>query len=102
MNEPNNKSVLLNTNGPLQLGGTKTDLIELARILRWEHTPTIKGFIGCISNFTYNAYTYNLGQPADAKNAIPNCNYGVASAVFGIDSNFLVAILVCAAILISE
>lgn len=70
--------------------------------MHWDDVPTLKGFSGCVRNFTYNSYTYNLGQPAVFKNAIPNCNYGVSTAVFGIDSNFLVAILVCAAILISK
>lgn len=98
----NRTSVLLNVNGPLQVGGTENDLTQLRTKLKWEFSPTIKGFSGCIRNLTYNSYTYNLGQPAVSKNAFINCNNPIASAVFGIDSNFLVAILVCAAILISE
>lgn len=93
---------LLNVNGPLQVGGAKTDLMQLASLLEWQSVPTNKGFVGCIRNLTYNTFTYNLGAPAVSQNAIPNCNYGIAKAVFVIDSNFLVAILVCAAILISK
>lgn len=47
--------------------------------------------------------TYNLGMPSLSKNADPGCNTGMAKAVsFGIDTNFLVAILVCIAILLSK
>nr|CAD7203851.1 unnamed protein product [Timema douglasi] len=45
--------------------------------------------------------TYNLGYPSDSKNVNPGCTMEMAKAVsFGIDSNFLVAILVCVAILL--
>lgn len=89
-------------NGPLQVGGAKSNLSVLARLLEWKYTPTSKGFEGWLHNFTFNGQKYNLGTPADSKNAIPECNYIVAKAVsFGIDSNFLVAILVCIAILLS-
>lgn len=47
--------------------------------------------------------TYNLGRPSLSKNADPGCSGGMAKAVsFGIDTNFLVAILVCIAILLSK
>lgn len=40
-------------------------------------------------------------MPSLSKNADPGCNHGMAKAVsFGIDTNFLVAILVCIAILL--
>lgn len=40
-------------------------------------------------------------MPSLSKNADPGCNHGMAKAVsFGIDTNFLVAILVCVAILL--
>lgn len=45
--------------------------------------------------------TYNLGMPALSINADPGCDHGMAKAVsFGIDTNFLVAILVCISILL--
>lgn len=65
--------------------------------------PSTQGYHGCIRNFTYNSLTYNLGQPGEFKNAYSSCNYGMVQAVsFGIDSKFLVAILVCIAILLGE
>ncbi|GJQ67761.1 hypothetical protein Trydic_g21076 [Trypoxylus dichotomus] len=92
---------LLNVNGPLQVGGTRDDLNAVAQLLRWNHVPSPKGFVGCIRNLTYNEQLYNLGVPGEQLNAISNCNWGIAKAVtFGIDSNFLVAILVCVAILL--
>jgi hypothetical protein len=52
---------------------------------------------------TCDFQTYNLGEPSDSKNVDPGCSRGVARAVsFGINTNFLVAILVCIAILLSE
>ncbi|XP_011307497.1 DE-cadherin [Fopius arisanus] len=91
----------LNVNSPLQIGGTFTDLKEMARLFGWAYNPVGKGFSGCIRNMTINSNTYNLGMPALSKNADPGCDRGTAKAVsFGIDSNFLVAILVCVAILL--
>jgi hypothetical protein len=44
-----------------------------------------------------------LGEPSDSKDADPGCSKGVARAVsFGINTNFLVAIIVCIAILLSK
>lgn len=93
---------LLNINGPLQLGGTKFKFTEDESLQIWNHLPpTSHGFSGCIRNLTYNGFYYNLGAPSDEYKSYPGCNYGVMQAVtFGIDSNFLVAILVCVAILI--
>ncbi|XP_022902196.1 DE-cadherin [Onthophagus taurus] len=98
---PKGPNTLLNVNGPLQVGGTREPLKELGEIFRWEHMPVEQGFAGCIRNLTYNSYLYDLGMPGEHENARPNCNFGISKAVtFGIDSNFLVAILVCVAILL--
>ncbi|KRT83191.1 Cadherin [Oryctes borbonicus] len=98
---PPGSNGLLNVNGPLQVGGTREDMHQVAEFLKWNHIPSPKGFVGCIRNFTYNEQLYNLGVPGEQLNAISNCNWGIAKAVtFGIDSNFLVAILVCVAILL--
>ncbi|CAH1964482.1 unnamed protein product [Acanthoscelides obtectus] len=93
---------LIRVNGPLQLGGLKFRFNDEEFKSFWGHLPPSSvGFTGCIRNLTYNNYFYNLGQPSDAYNAYPDCSYGVMQAVtFGIDSNFLIAILVCVAILI--
>ncbi|KAJ8963627.1 hypothetical protein NQ314_005527 [Rhamnusium bicolor] len=93
---------LLNVNRPLQLGGTRYKFNEEESKIIWTHLPpTHIGFTGCIRNLTYNGFYYNLGAPSDQYRSYPDCNYGVMQAVtFGIDSNFLVAILVCVAILI--
>ncbi|XP_049959690.1 DE-cadherin [Schistocerca serialis cubense] len=89
----------LNVNGPLQLGGTFTDLTVIGARLNWTNLPVMEGFGGCIRNLTFNGKTYNLGMPGDAKNVDPGCNRGLAKAVsFGINTNFLVAILICIAI----
>ncbi|KAJ8874233.1 hypothetical protein PR048_025075 [Dryococelus australis] len=49
----------------------------------------------------FSLQTYNLGFPSDSVNVDPGCTREMAKAVsFGIDTNFLVAILVCIAILL--
>lgn len=95
---------VLRVNGPLQMGGTKFKFHAEEFKTVWGHSPpTNVGFYGCIRNFTYNSFYYNLGAPSDQYKSYPDCNYGVMQAVtFGIDSNFLVAVLVCVAILISK
>ncbi|XP_059477254.1 DE-cadherin isoform X2 [Neocloeon triangulifer] len=91
----------LNVNGPLQVGGTSKNLGSLGAQLGWTYTPTSKGFHGCISNFTFNGKVYNLGEPSYSKNASPGCSRILTQAVtFGIDTNFLVALLVCIAVLL--
>ncbi|XP_043520392.1 DE-cadherin [Frieseomelitta varia] len=91
----------LNVNSPMQIGGTLTNLAQLASELGWDFIPTERGFVGCIRNMTFNGNTYNLGMPSLSRNADPGCDHGMAKAVsFGIDTNFLVAILVCIAILL--
>ncbi|PSN30050.1 DE-cadherin [Blattella germanica] len=96
---PQGPNEFLNVNGPLQLGGTMMDLNVVANSMNWTRRPTTQGFAGCIRNLT----TYNLGEPSDSKDVDPGCSRGIARAVsFGINTNFLVAILVCIAILISK
>lgn len=91
----------LNVNAPLQLGGSATDLNNLAMRFNWSHVPTTKGYHGCIKNLTVDGRTYNIGTPSLSKNADPGCQRSVAVAVsFGINTNFLIAILVCLAILL--
>lgn len=98
---PQGPNELLNVNSPMQIGGTLTNLAQLASQLGWDFKPTNKGFVGCIRNMTFNGNTYNLGMPSLSRNADPGCDHGMAKAVsFGIDTNFLVAILVCIAILL--
>ncbi|XP_053615314.1 DE-cadherin isoform X2 [Plodia interpunctella] len=98
---PTGPKEILNVNGPLQVGGSSIDLQHLARTFGWRHTPTNMPFVGCISNFTYNDFVYNLGEPSVHHNADPSCQRSMFTAVtFGIDTNFLVAILVCIAILV--
>lgn len=103
LGDPRGRNTLLHLSGPLQLGGTANDIRRVGQYWNWEYMPLNHGYHGCIKNLTYNGFTYNLGQPGEFKNAHPNCNQGVAEAVvFRLDSNFLVAILVCVAILLSK
>ncbi|KAM0730456.1 DE-cadherin [Formica fusca] len=98
---PQGTNEFLNVNSPMQVGGTLTNLAHLASNLGWDHQPTDKGFVGCIRNMTFNGNTYNLGMPSLSRNADPGCNHGMAKAIsFGIDTNFIVAILVCVLILL--
>ncbi|EGI65090.1 DE-cadherin [Acromyrmex echinatior] len=98
---PQGTNEFLNVNSPLQVGGTLTNLAHLASNLGWDYKPTNKGFVGCIRNMTFNRNTYNLGMPSLSRNADPGCDHGMAKAIsFGIDTNFIVAILVCVLILL--
>lgn len=98
---PQGTNEFLNVNGPMQVGGSLSNLAMLSSQLKWDHRPTDKGFVGCVRNMTFNGNTYNLGMPSLSRNADPGCNHGMAKAIsFGIDTNFLVAILVCIAILL--
>ncbi|XP_012146913.1 DE-cadherin isoform X2 [Megachile rotundata] len=98
---PQGPNEFLNVNSPMQVGGTLTNLAQLSSQLAWDYKPTDRGFVGCIRNMTFNGNTYNLGMPSLSRNADPGCDHGMAKAVsFGIDTNFLVAILVCVAILL--
>ncbi|XP_065341407.1 DE-cadherin isoform X3 [Cloeon dipterum] len=91
----------LNVNGPVQVGGTSKNLGALGSQLGWTYVPTSKGFVGCISNFTFNDHVYNLGEPSYSVSASPGCSRILTQAVtFGIDTNFLVALLVCIAVLL--
>ncbi|XP_058809964.1 DE-cadherin isoform X2 [Phymastichus coffea] len=98
---PRGTAEILNVNSPVQIGGAQKDLVDLGEKFKWQHVPTTKGFVGCIRNMTINGNTYNLGIPTLAHNADSGCSTGMAKAVsFGIDTNFLVAILVCITILL--
>ncbi|KAK0157584.1 hypothetical protein PV328_011310 [Microctonus aethiopoides] len=98
---PAGPSELLNVNSPMQIGGSLSNFIELSHYHRWNYTPSDKNFVGCIGNMTINGYTYDFGELSLGKNVHQSCNYGMSKAVsFGIDTNFLVAILVCVAILL--
>ncbi|XP_054009965.1 DE-cadherin isoform X1 [Hylaeus anthracinus] len=98
---PQGSNEFLNVNSPIQVGGSMINFAQLASQLKWDFTPTNKGFVGCIRNITFNGNTYNLGMPSLSRNADPGCDHRMAKAVsFGIDTNFLVAILVCVAILL--
>lgn len=55
MTVPIGGNTILNVNGPLQIGGTVTQLDNLAQQFRWNHAPTTRGFSGCIYNVTFNA-----------------------------------------------
>lgn len=44
----------LNVNSPMQIGGTLTNLAQLASELGWDYIPTERGFVGCIRNMTFN------------------------------------------------
>ena len=67
--------------------------------------PNGDGFAGCIKNLTFTAdgkrTVYDLGSPADGENFTPGCNEEFVAAVTAINlnMNFLIAILVCLAII---
>jgi len=98
---PQGPNEFLNVNGPLQLGGTVVNLNDIANSMNWTRRPTTDYFAGCIRNLTVNDKTYNLGEPSASRDADPGCSTEIARAVsFGINTNFLVAIIVCIAILL--
>lgn len=98
---PQGPNQYLNVNGPLQLGGAAANLEYLAGRFQWSHVPQQRGYSGCIRNLTVNGWTYNVGMPALAHNADAGCQRSVAVAVsFGIDSNFIIAIIGCIAVLV--
>lgn len=99
---PNGKNEYLNVNGPLQIGGAAIDLQSVADSMGWAYKPTTIKFEGCISNWTFNGKTYDLGKPHLAQNVDVSCNSVTARAYsFGIDTNFIVAILVCIVLMIA-
>ncbi|KAF5274763.1 hypothetical protein FQR65_LT04316 [Abscondita terminalis] len=101
LGKPPGINSLLNVNGLLQVGGVKSDLNALSKQLQWNYVPISKGFVGWVHNFTFNGQRYKLEAPAEFYNSHPECDLVAAKAVsFGIDSNFLIAILVCVAILV--
>lgn len=98
---PEGPNEFLNVNAPLQLGGASVNFAYLASQYNWSHVPQNQGYHGCIKNLTVDGRTYNIGTPSLSKNADPGCQRSVAVAVsFGINTNFLIAILVCLAILL--
>lgn len=98
---PQGPNEFLNVNAPLQLGGTPIDLDRLGKQLNWTHVPKTTGYYGCIRNLTVDGHTYNLGAPSVFKNVDPGCQPIMAGAVtFGIDRNFIIAILLCILLLL--
>lgn len=98
---PQGPNEYLNVNAPLQLGGASVNLEYLSAQFNWSHTPQNLGYTGCIRNLTIDGKTYNIGTPSVSKNIDSGCQRSVAVAVsFGIDTNFLIAILVCIAVLL--
>ncbi|KAL9916406.1 DE-cadherin [Glossina fuscipes fuscipes] len=98
---PQGPNEFLNVNAPLQLGGTPVDLVRLGHQLNWTYIPGQQGFFGCIRNLVINNHTYNLGAPAVSRHIDSGCQRAVAVAVsFGIDRNFIIAIITCIALLL--
>lgn len=98
---PQGPNEFLNVNAPLHLGGAAVDFKQLASQFNWSHIPPSNGYHGCIKNLTVDGVTYNIGTPSLSHNADPGCQRSIAVAVsFGINTNFLIAILVCLAILL--
>ena len=68
--------------------------------------PSGSGFAGCIRNLTFNAAgeitLYDLGSPGDGDNFTPGCDAEFVQAVTALKLNmdFLIAILVCLAIIL--
>lgn len=102
---------LLNTVGPLQVGGVSfgtggmSDVAGLIGVPRGD-MPDGYGFAGCVRNLTYSAAgkatLYDLGSPADGDNYTPGCDDEFVQAVvaLGMNTNFLIAILVCLAVVL--
>lgn len=99
--EPVGQNEYLNVNQPLQLGGSSVDLELLSANYRWTHTPQKQGFNGCVKRLAIGDNVYNLGDTTVAKHADSGCHRSLAATVsFGIDTNFLIAILICLALLV--
>ncbi|XP_054263289.1 DE-cadherin-like [Macrosteles quadrilineatus] len=100
MGPPIPPNELLNVNGPLQVGGTFMKLAAVAEGMNWNYKPHDEGFSGCVYNLTFNGKLYNLGDPSLSKNTDIGCNSANSMAItFGIDRSFLLAILICLAVL---
>ncbi|KAF6207435.1 hypothetical protein GE061_018678 [Apolygus lucorum] len=98
---PAGDNEFLNVNGPLQIGGSYVDFEYLNSHFNWTYKPTQVGFSGCVKNLTFNDKLYDLGTPGFWKHVDVGCNRGVSKAItFGIDTSFLIAILICLAILL--
>jgi hypothetical protein len=77
-------------------------------MLHFRHEfPDGYGFAGCMRNLTFSSAgttrLYNLGSPADGDNFTPGCDDEFVQAVvaLGINTNFLIAILVCLAVILA-
>lgn len=102
MKEPIGANQYLNVNSPLMLGGATVNLSYLGSRFHWAHTPQQTGFSGCVRNLTVNGQTYNLGTPALSRKADSGCHRSMAvmAVSFSIDSNFIIAIVGCIAVLV--
>lgn len=49
----------VNVNYPIQIGGTVSNLKDLASNFHWNHVPTDQGFSGCIKNLEINGKVNN-------------------------------------------
>ena len=103
----------LNVNGPMQVGGVSfgpSGFSQLSRLLSFDRKelPAGDGFTGCVRNLTFNGgagfsdFLYDLGDPADGESFEPGCNEEFVQAVvaLGINTHFLIAILVCLAVIL--
>ncbi|TRY62862.1 hypothetical protein TCAL_07709 [Tigriopus californicus] len=96
----------LNTNSPLHVGGVSfggdrfSEISKSIGVTRTE-MPDGEGFAGCIRNLTFNGggrnTLYDLGSPSDGEHFTPGCNDEFVQAVvaIGLNTNFLIGILVC-------
>ncbi|XP_026332342.1 DE-cadherin isoform X2 [Hyposmocoma kahamanoa] len=92
----------LNVNGPIFMGGVSVDLQEISDAFNWSYVPSNRNMIGCISNFTYNDQTYNLGMPSYHLNAVDTCTLSYMSGVmFFFHTNFIATVIACLVVLIA-
>lgn len=56
---PQGTNEFLNVNSPMQVGGTLTNLADLASNLGWDFKPTDEGFVSFIRNMTFNGNVSN-------------------------------------------
>ncbi len=94
----------LNVNGPLQMGGTRMDMVKVAYTRGWNHKPMKRGFSGCIQNFMVNGKSYNLTSPSMFEKVDFGCSRTsvVGSIQMKVDWSFWIAILICLSVLTSK
>lgn len=98
---PPGKNEFLNVNSPIHIGGSSVNLEILGAAFGWLHTPSTRGYMGCIRNLTINDQTYNLGQPSLSHNIDPGCGKSLTAAVtFGVANNFIYALIACIILLL--